>query len=72
MRTYFVDILFDLFEALDPETLALISTAKSAPIVRATYRDLENQAVCLAGRPEDHPFVFHFEFSFFFEGVSNR
>jgi hypothetical protein len=45
MRTHFIDIFFNLFETLYPETLPLISAAKGTPIVRATHRDLENQAV---------------------------
>ena len=69
--TYFIDILLDLLETLYPETLPLIGAAKGASVVRATHRDLEDQTVCLAGRPEDHPLVFHFEGSFPFEGESN-
>lgn len=71
MGTRLIDILFDLPEALNPESFSLIGTTKSASIIRAAHRDLEDEAVCLAGGPKDHPLIFHFDLPSPLEGVSN-
>ena len=56
-------VLSDLLELPDPEALFLKHAAKSAFIVGAAYGDLDQQAVCLAGRPVDIAFVSHVTFS---------
>ena len=52
-------IFFDLLEALDAETLVFEARAEGAPVVRAADGDLQQQTGCLAGRPDDVPFVLH-------------
>jgi hypothetical protein len=54
-----LQIFFDLLEALDAETLVFEARAEGAPVVRAADGDLQQQAVGLAGRPDDVSFVFH-------------
>jgi hypothetical protein len=53
------DVAQDDLVVLDPEALVAIGAAKGAAVMGATQRDLKEDAVRLARRPDAIPFIMH-------------